>query len=112
MGQSRYLTGLNSEQREQLERRLHQGQNGHCFICNQPIDLVLHQGQLDVDHIDPLLEDGLDAENNFALTHAGCNRSQGASNLQVARRLAEFDRLQEEAQQSGKRGARDCPDSR
>ena len=105
MGQSRYLTGLNSEQREQLERRLHQCQNGHCFICDQPIDLVLHQGQLDVDHIDPLLEDGLDAENNFALTHAGCNRSKGASNLQVARRLVEFDRLQEEAQQSGKRGA-------
>ena len=58
-----------------------------------------------MDHIDPLLKDGLDAENNFALTHAACNRSKGTSNLQVARRLAEFDRLQEEAQQAGKRGA-------
>ena len=105
MGQSRYLSGLSNEDREKLERRLHQRQNGHCFICDKQIDLVLHKGQLDVDHIEPLLEDGLDAENNFALTHAPCNRSKGTSNLQVARRLAEFDRLQEEAQQSGKRGA-------
>ena len=105
MGQSRYLSGLNSDEREQLELRLHQRQNGHCFICDKQLDLVLHKGQLDVDHIDPLLKDGLDAENNFALTHAACNRSKGASNLQVARRLAEFDRLQEKAQQAGKRGA-------
>ena len=105
MGQSRYLSALDSSDREQLEQRLHQRQNGHCFICDKQIDLVLHKGQLDVDHIDPLREDGLDAENNFALTHATCNRSKGASNLQVARRLAEFERLQEEAQQAGKRGA-------
>ena len=105
MGQSRYLSSLNNDEREHLEQRLHQQQNGHCFICDKQIDLVLHRGQLDVDHIDPLLKDGLDAENNFALTHAACNRSKGTSNLQVARRLAEFDRLQEEAQQAGKRGA-------
>lgn len=105
MGQSRYLSGLSGEQREQLELRLRQRQNGCCFICDQPIDVLLHKGQLEIDHVDPLLEDGLDAENNFALTHASCNRSKGASNLRVARRLAEFDRLQEEAQQAGKRGA-------
>ena len=105
MGQSRYLSRLSSEDREQLDRRLHKRQNARCFICDKQIDLVLHKGQLDVDHIDPLLEDGLDGENNFALTHARCNRSKGTSNLQVARRLAEFDHLQEEAQQSGKRGA-------
>ena len=105
MGQSRYLSGLNGEQREQLELRLHQRQSGRCFICDQPVDVLLHKGQLEIDHVDPLLEDGLDAENNFALTHASCNRSKGASNLRVARRLAEFDRLQEEAQQAGKRGA-------
>lgn len=105
MGQSRYLSGLNGEQREQLELRLHQRQSGRCFICDQPVDVLLHKGQLEIDHMDPLLEDGLDAENNFALTHSSCNRSKGASNLRVARRLAEFDRLQEEAQQAGKRGA-------
>src|SRR5437870_1056121 len=66
---------------------------------------MLQKGQLDVDHVDPLAEEGLDAENNFALTHASCNRSKGAANLQIARRLAEFERLQTEAQQTGKRGA-------
>ena len=105
MSRSRYLASLNAEQRDQLEHRLSQRQNGRCFICNGAIDFVLHSGQLDVDHIEPLLENGLDGENNFALTHASCNRSKGASNLQVARRLAEFERLQEQARESGKRGA-------
>lgn len=105
MVQSGYLTALDSEQRGQLERKLLARQSGRCFICDDPIDLLLHRGQLDVDHIDPLIEDGLDAENNFALTHASCNRSKGAANLQIARRLAEFERLQTQAQQSGKRGA-------
>lgn len=105
MARSQYLAGLTEEQRDQLEKRLHARQTGRCFICDQPTDLLLHKGQLDIDHIDPLVEDGLDAENNFALTHASCNRSKGASNLQVARRVAEFERLQEEARASGKRGA-------
>ena len=105
MAVSRYLSGLDADQRAALEQRLLARQSGHCFICDDPIDLVLHKGQLDVDHIDPLVEQGLDAENNFALTHASCNRSKGAANLQIARRLAEFERLQTEAQKSGKRGA-------
>lgn len=105
MARSKYLASLTDEKRQQLEQRLRGRQTGRCFICDKTIDLVLHKGQLDVDHIDPLAEDGLDAENNFALTHASCNRSKGASNLNVARRLAEFDRLQEEAREAGKRGA-------
>src|SRR6266404_2425568 len=105
MAHSKYLSGLNAEQRAQLEHRLHDRQKGRCFICDERIDLMLHKGQLDIDHIDPLIEDGLDAENNFALTHASCNRSKGASNLEIARRLAEFERLQEKARDSGKRGA-------
>ncbi len=106
MAQSRYLSGLTDEQREKkLQQRLHDRQSGRCFICDQKLDLVLHKGQLDIDHIDPLAEDGLDAENNFALTHSSCNRSKGASNLKVARRLAEFERLQEEAREAGRRGA-------
>jgi hypothetical protein len=88
-----------------LEQRLASRQSGRCFICDDPLDLVLQKGQLDVDHIDPLAEDGLDAENNFALTHQSCNRSKGAANLQVARRIKEFERLQEQAQKEGKRGA-------
>src|SRR5439155_14277107 len=102
MGKSQYLAGLDAEQRARLEQKLLARQSGRCFICDQPIDLVLHKGQLDVDHIDPLIEDGLDAENNFAITHASCNRTKGASNLQIARRLAEFERLQEQAQEGGR----------
>src|SRR5688572_7583345 len=104
MGQSKYLGSLDAEKRAQLEQKLFARQTGRCFICDDPIDLLLHKGQLDIDHIDPLVEDGLDAENNFALTHLSCNRSKGAKNLEIARRLAEFERLQTEAQNEGKRG--------
>jgi hypothetical protein len=70
MTQSRYLAGLDAEQRAKLEQKLLARQTGRCFICDDQIDLMLHKGQLDIDHIDPLIEDGLDDENNFALTHA------------------------------------------
>jgi hypothetical protein len=105
MGTSQYLSSLDAEKRLGLERRLLERQTGRCFICDQPIDLMLQKGQLDIDHIDPLAEQGLDAENNFALTHASCNRSKGAANLEIARRLSEFERLQAEAQKKGRRGA-------
>jgi hypothetical protein len=102
---SEYLGSLDTEARSALEQRLWARQSGRCFIDDEPIDLVLHKGQLDIDHIDPLAEDGLDAENNFALTHQSCNRSKGAANLLVARRIKEFERLQELAKNDGKRGA-------
>lgn len=105
MSSSKYLGTLDPEDRGALEARLLTRQSGRCFICDDPIDLMLHKGQLDLDHIDPLAADGLDAENNFALTHQSCNRSKGAANLQVARRIKEFERLQEQAKDSGKRGA-------
>jgi hypothetical protein len=105
MGSSNYLSSLNGEARAKLEQRLLARQTGRCFICDDPIDLVLHKGQLDIDHIDPLIENGLDSENNFAITHASCNRSKGAANLEIARRLSEFERLQAQAQKAGKRGA-------
>src|SRR5258708_19746487 len=105
MGQSRYRAGLDAESRVRLEQKLLARQTGRCFICDDPIDLMLHKGQLDIDHIDPLAEDGLDSENNFAITHSSCNRSKGAANLEIARRLAEFERLQTKAQETGKRGA-------
>ena len=105
MPPSKYLGALTVEDRATLEQRLASRQSGRCFICDDPLDLMLQKGQLDVDHIDPLAEDGLDAENNFALTHQSCNRSKGAANLHVARRIKEFERLQEQAQKEGKRGA-------
>lgn len=105
MAHSRYLSSLTADARAALERKLFDRQSGVCFICDESIDFVLHKGQLDIDHIDPVAKDGLDAENNFALTHASCNRSKGAANLEVARRLAEFEKLQLLAKSDGKRGA-------
>ena len=99
------LSALSKEERAALEKRLAERQSGKCFICDKPIDLLLHQGQLDIDHIIPLSEAGPDEENNFAIVHLSCNRSKGASDLRVARRMAEFDRLQIEAQEQGLRGA-------
>ena len=105
MARSRYLSALATEERQQLVGKLHELQSGLCFICSREIDLELHKGEIDIDHIDPLLESGLDDPLNFALTHAKCNRSKGASNLQVARRVADFERLQEQAHSQRKRGA-------
>ncbi len=105
MAKSMYLSALSAEKRTELEGRLSSRQSGRCFICEKPIDVELHQASLEIDHIEPLAEQGLDAENNFALTHARCNRSKGASNLQVARRMARFERLQEDALERGERGA-------
>lgn len=102
---SQFLASLSKEDRSALERRLLERQSGKCFICDEAIDLVLLHGQLDIDHIDPQADQGADEENNFALTHSTCNRRKGASDLRVARRMAEFDCLQEEAQGRGERGA-------
>ena len=102
---SEYLAGLTLEDRTALEGRLLDRQSGKCFICDDSIDPVLHQDQIDVDHIIPLAEQGADDEHNFALTHASCNRSKGASDLRVARRMAEFEKLQKQALEGDERGA-------
>ncbi len=102
---SDFLQSLNKDERKALEKRLHERQSGKCFICDEEISLVLHEGQLDIDHIEPKSEGGADEENNFAITHGSCNRSKQASDLRVARRMAEFDRLQREAHEKGDRGA-------
>lgn len=105
MARSKYLSALTDKAYSELKQRLHDRQSKRCFICNKIIDLESQDVKLDVDHIDPLAKDGLDAENNFALTHMSCNKTKGTSNLEIARRLVEFDNLQELARKSGARGA-------
>src|SRR5437867_1063415 len=102
---SPYLASLDDEARGALEHRLLDRQSGRCFICPEMIDLVLHAGQLEIDHIIPRADNGPDDENNFALTHATCNRQKGASDLRVARRICEFEYLQRAAIEQGERGA-------
>lgn len=105
MARSKHLSGLSAEARADLEHRLHESQGGKCFLCGEEIDLAVHRGSLDIDHIEPLQGGGPDDERNFALTHDSCNRSKGASHLEVARALNTLEQLHDRAREEGRPGA-------
>jgi len=102
---SLFLSRLGPEERRELVARLHETQLGTCFICEQPIDLEIQRDSLDIDHIEPLSAGGKDDEANLAITHASCNRSKQAADLEVARVLARFASIQENVRTLHGRGA-------
>jgi hypothetical protein len=62
-------------------------QKNKCFICGEQI---IGEQETDIDHIIP----GKDEKNNLAITHASCNRSKQDSNLEVARTINLFYKLE------------------
>lgn len=105
MPNSRFVSSLADDALQALRSKFHSIQQGKCYICQSAIDLAVHDGALDIDHIEPLATGGRDIEENFALTHSSCNRSKGASHLKVARALHQLKDLDREATARGERGA-------
>ena len=102
---SLFLSRLKPTERRELEERLCARQNGLCYLCEKPIDLVLHRDSLEIDHIIPIVSSGKDEENNFALTHEICNRRKSASDLRVARIMERFGRIETAASAETGQGA-------
>ena len=70
MANSRFVSQLNQNELQALKEKLNDIQLSKCFICHETVNLQLHEGHLELDHIRPLRDGGPDAENNLALTHA------------------------------------------
>ena len=99
---STYLRKLSHDQRVDLLTKLLGIQFGNCFICGDPIDLELQEKEIDIDHVQPISASGKDGPDNFAATHAPCNRSKQASDLRVARVLHAFSRITRQVESEGR----------
>jgi len=99
---SLFLNRQSAEERTTLLQDLHQRQTGNCFICCQPIDLVLHKSAIEVDHVIPLSLNGPDHPSNFALTHDSCNRGKQDSDPRVARIIARSDAINDKISEEGR----------
>lgn len=91
MGNSKYLDSLSAEAKSNLSKKLWEIQEHQCFICEEPIDLKIHE--TNIDHIKPLVNGGKDEESNFAITHEHCNKSKQDADLDVAKRLSKLNRI-------------------
>ncbi len=100
---SKYLSSLSDSDYKELTEKLHSIQNGICFICQEKIELSIHE--TNIDHIVPLATRGKDAEDNFAVTHASCNKSKQDSNLYIARILHKLKNIQKIVQDKENRSA-------
>lgn len=100
-----YLSKLSEADRRNLERALWERQNHKCFLCDGEIDLDLHKDELHIDHVIPIVHQGPDDPMNFALMHEVCNKKKSATNLEIARLLNHFEKLQEQARATSGRGA-------
>jgi len=91
---SKYLSALTDDDYKDLTTRLCCIQNNTCYICQESIDLDIHE--TNIDHIVPLANKGKDTEENFALTHASCNKSKQDSDLRIARKIAVLRKIQKD----------------
>ncbi len=101
MSKNGFLESLTQKQREQLIRRLWDHQTGKCYISAEPIDLQVHE--VDLDHIIARSRGGKDDESNIGLALAHHNRSKGVRDLELQRRIFRFYKDLEERQNSAGR---------
>jgi hypothetical protein len=85
-----FLNSLTPSDRDVLVRRLWDHQRGLCYISGEPIDLHVHE--VDLDHIIARSRGGLDDESNIGLALAHHNRSKGVRDLELQRRIHRFYR--------------------
>ena len=101
MSKNGFLESLTPKQREELVRRLWDYQMRKCYISGEPIDLQVHEP--DLDHIIARSRGGMDDESNIGLALAHHNRSKGVRDLELQRRIFRFYKDLEERQNSGRR---------
>lgn len=82
-------------------RRLWQLQKATCYISGEPIDLQVHE--VDLDHIIARSRGGMDDESNLGLALAHHNRSKGVRDLELQRRIFRFYKDLQERQNAGGR---------
>ncbi len=99
MNKTGFLASLTPKQREDLIRRLWDHQKGMCYISGAPIDLQVHE--VDLDHIIARSRGGLDDESNIGLALAHHNRSKGVRDLELQRRIFRFYKDLEARQNAG-----------